>query len=737
MSLRTAVGPGLDPDLASPPRSGPGEAGSSARTTFRPDIQGLRAVAVLMVVAAHAGIPGVYGGFAGVDVFFVISGFLITGLLVKEAGTRGRISLAQFYARRARRILPAGTLVLLVTVAAGLPLLGDVRAEGVVEDSLWATFFALNWKLGLDGTDYFSAALPPSPLLHYWSLAVEEQFYLVWPALLAVAMLAFRRRTRGSGRPRGWAPSVTVGAAAILVVSLGWSITSTDSNASMAYFSTLTRAWELALGAIVALLVPRLESVPVLARAMLGWTGLAAVVASIVVLEPTTPFPGYAALLPVVGSALAIGGGVGQPPGGAGLILGLRPLRWIGDRSYSLYLWHWPWLVVGAAYVGVVEASLAVNAVLLALALVCAMLSYTFVEVPFHTGWPRVPNLRFLVLWPLSFVVLLAAAGLVQVRASGQGRADAPGPGAPSGFAANGALRAGDVAAAVAAASAAASDDDEIPGELAPAPRDARDDTWHAGGNCGLATTGETTSRPCVLGDQAGDRTMVVIGDSHARMWLPSLDRIGTKRGFVVHPLIKYGCTAADVVPWRADLGGAQTDCADWREWAFDQVGALRPDVVVMSARTPPTLTTEDGEEMDADDAVEAHAAGVASSIRRLREVTDRVIVFSDTPTADFDPVTCVDQPGHDLGDCASPMDEESQIANVGIQAAADEAGGEFVDLTNWFCADDLCPSVVAGMLVYFDPGHITQTYGLALAPYLERRLELARTRGAPPPGAR
>ena len=279
---------------------------------------------------------------------------------------------------------------------------------------------------------------------------------------------------------------------------------------------------------------------------------------------------------------------------------------------------------------------------------------------------------------------------------------------------------------AVVEAAAAASAGDGIPKELAPSPAEAREDNWHAEGNCGVAPPGGTTSEPCVLGDEDGGRTIVIIGDSHAGMWLPSLDRIGTERGLAVHPLVKYGCTAAAVVPWRADLGGAQTGCVDWREWAFEQVEVLRPDVVIMSSQTPPILATEDGEEMGADDAVEAHETGVASSVERLRGLANQVVVFSDTPTSDFDPVTCLDQPNHDLRDCAYTQDEKSRISNGGIEAAAAEAGGDFIDLTAWFCDDGLCPSVVSGMLVYFDPGHITRTYGLALAPYLARRLELA-----------
>jgi len=686
-----------------------------------------------MVIAAHADVPGMYGGFSGVDVFFVISGFLITGLLVREAGARGRISLAHFYARRARRILPAGSLVLLVTVAVSPPLLGEVRTQGIVEDSLWAALFSVNWKLGLDGTGYFSAALPSSPLQHYWSLAVEEQFYLVWPALLAVALLAPRRRTRGahalrSTRPRGWTAWVAIGAAVTLVASLGWSIASTGTDASMSYFSTLTRAWELALGALVALVAHRLHQVPGSVRAVLGWTGLAAVVGSVFVLRPATPFPGYAALLPVVGSALVISGGVGLPRGGAGLLLGLRPLRWVGDRSYSLYLWHWPWLVVGAAYLGTEEPSLAENTGLIVLALACAMLSYTFVEVPFHKGWPRVPNLRFLALWPISLALVFAATGLVQVRAGHQGPTEVPAFGSAGELGLGHVSSPDEVINDVAEAAAAASDGDDIPEDLAPPPVEAREDSWHTEGNCGIAPSGATTSASCVLGDEDGDRTMVIIGDSHAGMWLPSVDRIGTDRGVAVHPLVKYGCTAADVVPWRADLGGAQTGCVDWREWAFDQVEVLRPDVVIMSSRTPPTLATADGEEMDADDVIKAHESGVATSIERLRKLASRVVVFSDTPTSGFDPVTCVDQPNHDLGDCAYTQDEKSQISNIGIEAAAARAGGEFIDLTSWFCDDGLCPSVVSGMLVYFDPGHITRTYGLALAPFLARRLELAGT---------
>ena len=366
-SLRTAT------------RTAPAPAPSSSH---RSDIQGLRAVAVLLVVLAHAGVGLTAGGFVGVDVFFVLSGFLITGLLLAEARKRGSVSLLEFYVRRSRRILPAAALTLLVTDVAAFFALNFVRAGDGVRDSLYAAGFASNFRFAARGVDYFAEGDPPSPFLHYWSLSVEEQFYVVWPLLLSLALfgVAVRARRRPATlRERRLLAVVLV----LATASLAWSVRLTATAPTGAYFSPFTRAWELGMGATLAVAASSLARAPSAAKVILGWAGLAAIAVAAVAFSEGTPFPGAAALVPTVGTALAIVAGMGAetPRLAVARLLALRPMLVVGDRSYAFYLWHWPALVLADAYAGrqlPVSGKLAV----VAGAFVLSCVSYALVENP-------------------------------------------------------------------------------------------------------------------------------------------------------------------------------------------------------------------------------------------------------------------------------------------------------------------------------------------------------------------
>jgi peptidoglycan/LPS O-acetylase OafA/YrhL len=311
---------------------------------FRPDIEGLRALAVLLVIASHAGLGLFAGGYVGVDVFFVVSGFLITGLLLKAYDREGRVSLASFYARRVRRILPAATLVLLATVVVSFVALDASRATHIAQDAQWTSLFAANLRFIQQQTNYLTATLPPSPLQQYWTLGVEEQFYAVWP-LTIIAILAVARRVP-LRRKLGMALCL------IIAASLWWSIAQTASNATAAYFSPLTRAWELGLGALLAVVTPFLLRLPRLLGVTMSVCGLVAILAAGLTFTSFTAFPGYAAVLPVDGTALVVAGGTIAPGGGAERILRFGLFQWLGKLSYSIYLWHWPLLTIPKEYQG-------------------------------------------------------------------------------------------------------------------------------------------------------------------------------------------------------------------------------------------------------------------------------------------------------------------------------------------------------------------------------------------------
>ncbi|MGZ4417176.1 MAG: acyltransferase family protein, partial [Gaiellaceae bacterium] len=357
----------------------------AAALAHRADIQGLRAVAVLLVVIAHAGIPSVAGGFVGVDVFFVLSGFLITGLLLAEARKTGSVSLLGFYVRRARRILPAAMLTLVATDIAAYLLVNFMRARETVDDSLHAAGFAANFHFAAQGFNYFARSDPPSPLLHYWSLSVEEQFYLLWPLLLSLTLFGIawvmRRSTAGCEGRLLWLIGI------LTTLSLVYSIHLTATSPTTAYYSPFARAWELGLGATLAVAASKLARLPVATKVVLGWAGIAAIAVAAVVFSPATPFPGWAALLPTVGAACAIVAGMGDrmPRLAVGRWLGARPMSMIGDRSYAFYLWHWPVLILAAGFAGH-ALSLPVKLELMVGAFVLSCVSYALVENPIRRG---------------------------------------------------------------------------------------------------------------------------------------------------------------------------------------------------------------------------------------------------------------------------------------------------------------------------------------------------------------
>lgn len=368
---------------------------AAADRKFRPDVEGLRAIAVLLVVLFHANVPGIRGGFVGVDVFFVLSGFLITGLLLKERLDRGTVSLRGFYARRVRRILPAATVVIVVSVLASYYWLGFLEGNSVADDARWAAVFLANIHFAAIGTNYFTALAPPSPLQHMWSLGVEEQFYVVWPTLVVVVGLIGKRldlRLR---------LGLVLGA--IAAASFAWSVLETWQNGTSAYFSPLTRAWELALGGLLAVGSQLLPKIPRKLAIVLGIAGLIGILVSGVLFNAQTLYPGAAAALPVLGTVLVVAAGGAVANSGAELFLRLGPLQWLGKRSYSLYLWHWPILIIAEERVGR-ALPLWKNLLCVLAAVVASMITYRLIENPVRSS-------RFLKRRPV--VTLAVGAGLI------------------------------------------------------------------------------------------------------------------------------------------------------------------------------------------------------------------------------------------------------------------------------------------------------------------------------------
>ena len=705
------------------------------KSTFRPDIEGVRGIAVLLVLLYHARAPLFHGGYVGVDVFFVLSGFLITGIIVRELMGTGRLSLAQFYARRARRLLPAAALVLFVTMLASAIVLPPLRVPAVAGDTISAALYVSNIRFAVQATDYLGAELAPSPVLHFWSLSVEEQFYLFWPTLLAIAAGATFLRSR----PDVGIRRLGIVLVAVLVGSLGLSIWLTWANQPWAFFSLPTRAWELALGGLLVLpaatrWVPARMVVPA------GWIGLALILVAGVAFDTSVAFPGVAALVPTVGAALVVASGIPTAPEGAsrfavGRLLAIRPLAFLGLISYSLYLWHWPVLVLPEAAAG--EAlDWPVRLGLVGLAIVAATATQRWVEAPIRHG--RFIGLRtrrsLALAGALSVMVVATTASIgfaaSSIHAGGQALGGdisqvalppdlaptpteiAPrGPDAPSAAPATPAPTLPPLAAA------------PVPADLAPSLVTAGDDLpviYADGCHVDIA---DVAPRDCVFGEPASSVAVVLFGDSHAAQWFPALERLATEHGWRLVPMTKSGCPVVDITVRNDIVKRGYDECDRWRGAALRRIAAERPALVVVSdSRGYQPMV--DGAVIPIAEVREQWDAASDRTLERLATMSQHVVVIGDTPRADEDPPACLSAHMDDATACAKPfVDAVDPEWTAGEAAVAAGADAEFIDPTPWICQTDPCPAVIGRLLVFRDQHHLTATYARALAERLFARL--------------
>lgn len=682
-----------------------------AKATFRPDIEGLRAVAVGLVLLFHGYHKPFSGGFVGVDVFFVISGFLITSLLLREHTKTGRISILGFYARRARRILPAATLLIVVTMLATYYFLGFIAGNQIAVDAKWTAVFAANIHFGLLGTDYLGAQLPPSPLQHMWSLGVEEQFYLVWPGLFLLLILVVR-----GARHRAALTAVLLG---IITAALAWSIIQTASDATWAYFSPLTRAWELALGALVSV------GAPVIARAK-GWLvelaagcGIAGIIAGALVLNSSTHYPGSAVALPVVSTGLVIAAGCADERTLVGQVLSVRPMQWIGARSYSLYLWHWPFLVIAAQYAGN-ELSGLQNTGLLVGALLATMLTYQFIENPIRRS--RFLAKRTGLTLIMGVVLIVVAVGAAQALAA----CSPAHPQQPT------------------TSTAPTQRDYATTALVLQAVRDAQQLNALSGNTAALLTKDENspgdcfdrinTNKPagldkdlwgtpvqfgeCAIGDRNGAKLMVMFGDSRAAVWSAPLEIIAEKNGWKLRVFGMGGCEVADMPFWSNELNAPNTVCDTFRSAAIPAIQALHPDLVIM---------TSAGEHKLADHTVATPAqwqSGMARTFQKL--AGPRLAMIGPIPYWPNDDARCLAAHSSDVQACSTAAgDLVTNGQEAPLAAAATAANVLFISPKRWVCADR-CEPVIADTSVYSDTYHFSFTYARYLAGALGEALQPA-----------
>jgi len=657
MAQDELAAPILPPSSQWPPAHWPPRAESGR---FRLDIEGLRAVAVVLVLLYHAELGPVHGGYIGVDVFFVVSGFLITSLLVTELERGGRIALPRFWARRARRLLPASALVIMATLLAGAFVLNPLSVTDLARDAAASATFVINIVLARRQSDYLSSSLPPSPLQHFWSLAVEEQFYLVWPLLLQL-VAGYRRHSRAA-------------VAGLVLVLWPLSFVSclrlTRHDQPWAFFGLPTRAWELLTGAALALVATRLAGLPAGLRAVVGWAGLVTIVATAFVFGATTLFPGPAAIVPVLATVGVIVAGPTLALGPVRL-LRWRPLTWMGGRSYGIYLWHWPALVLLTAALGPLSSW--ERAATVVASIVVAAATYRVLEDPVrHWSWLAAKARRGLVMGGGLIAASITTAVIVVTNAPplvGAGSAAAPvvitasttlpppGSIAPAGVSypkiptpSPTASPPGTPGAAAAptlppASSTTVPGPDELaaanqpqlvaslrtraaPSNLRPSVRQARNDLpaiYHDGCHLDPAVTEPPT---CAFGDTASPTTVVLFGDSHAAQWFPALDDIARRHHWRLEVMTKKGCPTANISVFSPTVNRELKECDAWRLNVGTRLSAERPALIVMSSYRYRQVGAWAG--IDADT---AWRRGFGATMAAFRPLARQVLVLGDTRT--------------------------------------------------------------------------------------------------------
>jgi peptidoglycan/LPS O-acetylase OafA/YrhL/beta-glucanase (GH16 family) len=719
------------PAAPAPSRKADAPPTADPRRAFRPDIEGLRALALIVVLGFHADVPGLTGGYVGVDVFFVISGYLITGLLLREAMGSGRIRLTEFYSRRARRLLPSAGLVLVAVSVAALVLIGPLSRTDIYHDVLAAALSVSNWRFIGEQTNYLAAGRDPSPLLHFWSLAVEEQFYLVWAPVFALLVWLFlrgnaapertaaRRRRRRRQLHGALTLLVAVATGVSLLLCLRWS----QDSVSLAYLGTPSRVWQFGAGALLALAPSRLR-LPAPLRVVCGWAGLGAIVLATVHYTAATPYPGTAALLPTLGAVAVIGAGLpgtdgsngpngpdsshgqngqnGQLAYGAERLLAARAPRAVGRLSYNLYLWHWPILVLADDWTGrtlpwPVKAALTLVAVLPATA------AMRFVERPLRRS-------RVVVELPrrgLSLGLTAITVPVVLALVAGTGTLHTLGPATPISSAG---LPAGAVTGTSLLVGGAKSAGH---GPVIPDPIQARND-YPPDGDCEVAPAA-VTSPPCVFGDLGSSHRIVLLGDSHAGQWFSAMLGIAASRHWALEELVKQGCPLPQLTVNNPELGHTYTECDSWRAGTLARLRSEpKPDLIVVASLNRYT------------DNQKLLLSAWNKTLAPLRALGVPIVYLTDTPVPGLDVPACVsDHPG-DPGLCAVPRaqalwpDPLSQAI-----AAGHEPGVRQVSVNDVLCpaGGSSCPAVLDRVLLYRDTAHLTNAAIVILTGRLEKLL--------------
>jgi peptidoglycan/LPS O-acetylase OafA/YrhL len=678
----------------------------NAETGLRKDIQALRAIAVMAVFAYHLWPKRLPGGFVGVDIFFVISGFLITGNLIREAERTGQIRIWRFWSRRARRLLPAALTVILASAVGVYLWVPQNLWPQFLRESIAATLYVQNWVLAGDSVDYLAANNSASPAQHFWTLSVEEQFYIFTPLLL-IGILYLARRLASKRR------ALFVGIAAVTAASFAYSIWLTATSAPTAYFATTTRAWEFGIGALLVFAPPaRSLVVGRLAVAL----GLAGIVSSTLILSNRVPFPGATAAWPVLATAAVIWGGVAMGRRWEA-VAGLKPVQFIGRVSYSTYLWHWPLIIIvpfalrhpltGIDKVGILASTL-----------VLAAVSTRYIEDPIRYSGRLLGGHRSLRAIGVSAVLGMALV----VSVSGIGLAYADVKRDESALRTAALVReAPQCLGAMATVNRARCDGIIPPDVLVPDPAQVSADAWNLHECWASAYVAEV--RICSFGPEDATVRIAAIGDSHNNVFLAAYKAMAEQNGWRIDVAGHAGCYWTTAIQ-RQSVQGMVDACEQWKVNLNAHLDASDPydAIIVTNARNklPPIVAK-------GADVIDATAKGLAAAWVRQTARGTRIIAIRDNPAMAVGNVSCVVMHGTDaVAKCSRSKEKALGLRDPIVEAVRLNADARLIDFTDIYCPADMCLPVIGQVVVYQDKDHLTLTFVHSLVPLLSDRIKQA-----------
>ena len=665
----------------------------------RSEIEGLRALAVIFVIAFHAELPWVSGGYVGVDIFFVISGFLITNLLLREFESTQHISLSNFYARRIRRLLPASLFTVVGTLVLSRIWLEPLRLIDLSRDSWASALFFTNFVFASRGADYLQSALPPSPLQHYWSLAVEEQFYILFP-LIVFLLLKLKRGSR---------TLLIIFIISLSIISLGLSAHFSAINASSAFYLLPFRAWELGAGALLAIFVFKRKTNSIngfasrIVAGQLGWISLICILFTSYFFDSQTTFPGFAAVLPVFATVTIILGGIlngEQSKIGPSRMLATRPLVWIGARSYSLYLWHWPILIIARSQS---QSQLNSGQIIACIftTFIAAEISYRFIERPIH----RVPNFLGSTKKSLLFGALMVLLGLVASIISASTRpaiatgADAPRIGGSQlkDLVSNSELM------------------QEVPANLEPPLEQLFQIEKPELYSLGCHDHNLKAIKVCTFGDPNSKTSIALIGDSHAAQWFQPIKNIIEKRNWKLVVYVQSGCSLFSATYELSE------DCQLWNNYVLQQIRIEKFPLVIMS-------NFSNGESLQDEKRV-LPSSLVTDNLKILKSAITKfdtkLLYIADTPKPTSVMPICLSQYVGQIQMCTFDLSKAINVSNDRILKKIFSTNkSSYADFTEWFCVNSRCPGIIGNILVYRDYSHISDPYALALTDVVEAEIK-------------